>query len=313
TLPEITPLEVVQEFVAAANSGSIGRELSDDCVLNFFGRHSRGATVSAGYFRVFVSARYQHEGFEEATVVSPAKAEILRVRFMRCFSWARRRIIEEQKVRERATSLHLRAESDDEDEQLPNRCPALLLTPPRAASHDLNQVKFVEANGVLKSLRTDSSDDGFDFGNARPLHLTLGYRQLPLAFGNGRHIDICLALYEKHSVAASSVPFPRRGSAARCNPPTDDEAEDDSHTRRGARRTLFVELPKEDEEQEAPQAEEQEQALEHTPARAEATNQEESDPPAPSISSCTPRKRHIASSGGEVKPKRTPRLNRLRF
>ncbi|KAH8235770.1 hypothetical protein KR032_007007, partial [Drosophila birchii] len=323
---EITPLEVVQEFVAAANSDSLGRELSDDCVLSFFGRHSRGATVSSSYFRLFIASRYQHEGFEEAHYVSPARAEILKVRFMRCFSWTRRRMAEEEKVRERATSLHLRAESDDEDEQqqqqqLPSRCRAQLVTPPRSASHGLDQVKFVEADGILRSIKADYTDDGLDFGSTRCMHLTLGYRQLPLAFGKKQHIDICLAVYEKHSVAMSSVPVPRRGSAARCNPPTDDEAEDESHTRHGARRTLFVELPDEDKpEGQFDEPEPQQQTLERTPARAEATTQYESaqalafeEPSAASIISYTPRKRHIASSGGEVKPKRTPKLNRLRF
>ncbi|KAH8376327.1 hypothetical protein KR200_010483, partial [Drosophila serrata] len=327
--PEITPLEVVQEFVAAANRGSIVQELSDDCVLSYFGRHSRGATVSAGFFRMFISTRYQHEGFQEANFVSPAKADILKLRFMRCFSWVRRRMVEERKVSKQPTSLHVRAESDDEDEQLPSRCRAQLVTPPRPGSPDLDEVKFVEANGVLQSLSTEFFDDGLEFGNTRTLQLTLGYRQLPLAFGNKRHIDICLVVYEKYSVPTSSVHLPRRGSAARCNPPTDDEGEDDSCTRRGARRTLFVEFPNE-EELEAVRAEkqrkepelqqEQQQALEHTHARVEAITQEESslpstheEPPSPSISSCTPRKRHIVSSGGEVKPKRTPRLNRLRF
>ncbi|KAH8265785.1 hypothetical protein KR038_000419, partial [Drosophila bunnanda] len=327
--PEITPLEVVEEFVAAANSGNIGRELSDDCVLSFFGRPRSGATKSASFFRLFISGVYQHEGFEEANFVSPTKAEMLKVRFMRCFSWARQRIVEERKVRKRASSLHLRAESDDEDEQLPSRCRAQLVTPQRPASNDLDKVKFVEANGVLKSLSTDHSETGLGFGNTRTVHLTLGYRQLPLAFGNKRHIDICLAVYEKHAVATSSVPVPRRGSAASCNPPTDDEADDDSCTRRGVRRALFVELASEEEpealrvekQRDEPETQqEQQQALEHTPGRVEAITREESaqsstheESPAPSISSCTPRKRHIVSNGAEVNPKRTPRLNRLRF
>ncbi|KAH8338066.1 hypothetical protein KR059_004808, partial [Drosophila kikkawai] len=325
---EITPLEVVQEFVAAANSGSIGRELADDCVISFFGRHSRGSAVSAGYFRVFISSRYQHEGFEKATFVSPAKVENLKLRFMRSFSWARRRMVEEQKVQkvqQRATSLHLRAESDDEDEQPPpSRCTAELVTPPRPVSQGLDQVKFVAAKGVLKSLSADYSDNDLDFGHTRTIRLTLGYRQVPLAFGQGRHIDICLAVYEKYSSASSSsVAVPRRGSAARCNPPTDDEAEDDSDHRNGARRTLFAEADNEDnaeaeqdEPEPEPRQEEEEPSLEHTPARVEVNTQEESaleETPPPSIRSCTPRKRHIASSGGEVKPKRTPRLNRLRF
>jgi len=64
--PEMTPLEVVHEFIRGVDDGTIRRDLAEDCILNFYSRNVRGAKDITGFMRTQVTRRYKHEAFDEA-------------------------------------------------------------------------------------------------------------------------------------------------------------------------------------------------------------------------------------------------------
>lgn len=253
-----TPHDIVIQFVTSVDTGSIRSELAEDCIFSFFGRHVRGVNAIMGYVRTQLLGRFQHERFDRAQIVSQSHELILKERFGRSFDVVRRRIYE-QKERERATTLHLRAESDDEE--VPSRYPVQLVTPPRASSHSMDQLTFVEACGVLESLRDSNFSGGLDLGDLVPMHLTLGYRLTPVVLGNLRAIEICLAIYEKYPLKlnrSTLVPPPtveeifgigrlRNTTLAPANPQTDDEGEEVPQARSlSVRRILFADGADED-------------------------------------------------------------------
>ncbi|KAH8409112.1 hypothetical protein KR009_007621, partial [Drosophila setifemur] len=343
-----SPRDIILEFVAALDNGSVRSELADDCILNFFGRHVRGVSAVMGYVRSQLLGRFQHERFDEAQVVSEANELLLRERFARSFDQVRRRLLE-QKEAERSTTMHLRAESDDEE--LPSRYPVQLVTPPRPSSHPMDQLLFVEACGVLESLRDGNFFGGLDLGDSLQVHLTLGYRHIPLPISRG--VEVCLAVYERYPLTMSRstlVPPPTieqlraqrgRGSNARRNPQTDDEeTEEVIPPRRGVRRTLFAAGAGEDAE--PPENLGVEQQQEQQPAEQALTGPESTITSSTSTSmaslaaaagaaasaesnipiiisssssggSHSARKRHQTSSGTEMEAKRTPGRNRMRF
>ncbi|XP_016976736.1 cell cycle negative regulator roughex [Drosophila rhopaloa] len=326
---EGTPLEVIHEFVAGVDNGTVRRDLAEDCILSFCSRNVRGDSAITGFLRTQVTNRYMHERFDEAAAPSIATEIILRERFGRSFDRARRRLYE-QKERERSTTMHLRPESDD-DEVVERMFPVLLVTPPRASSYALHTLKYVEAIGLLKSRSHNThSDGGLDLGESCTVHLTLGYRRTQLPGRNVRSIEICLVVYDRGPTSlnrSSLLPQPSRIPArqrviGRCNPTTDDEAEEapPPTTRRGVRRTLFTEENTEEEEAED---EVSQVAQEQPPQPAEEAPQEEANVDAvvpvlplldtPTCSNYTPRKRHQTANGNEVTPKRTPGQQRLRF
>lgn len=181
------PLQVVLDFVSAVDSGTVRLALADDCLISFLGCECRGIFAAATYLRD-VATRIRHAGFKEAAEVRPGPEVIIKERFRRFFDRRRRRLYE-QKERQRATTMHLRLETDDE--VLPGRLPHQLVTPPRPASFDMDQLKYVEANGELRLGGTNIFD-------CDKVHLTLGYRQAPLSHSQERRIEICLAVYERY-------------------------------------------------------------------------------------------------------------------
>ncbi|XP_017087407.2 cell cycle negative regulator roughex [Drosophila bipectinata] len=192
-----SPHDILTEFVTSMDSGAMRSELADDCIFQFFGRHVRGATSIMGYVRSQLLGIFHHERFVNTQIVSQAHELILKETFGRSFDAVRRRIYE-QKEQDRATTLHLRAESDDEEVPSSNPINVQLVTPPRASSVSMDQLTFIEACGVLKRLEKGTFSGGIIRGDRVPLHLTLGYRLTPFVFQNRRIIEICLAVYEKY-------------------------------------------------------------------------------------------------------------------
>lgn len=252
------------QFVTSVDTGSVRSELAEDCIFSFFGRHVRGVNAIMGYVRTQLLGRFQHERFDRAQIVSQGHELILKERFGRSFDVVRRRIYE-QKERERATTLHLRAESDD-DEEVPSRYPVQLVTPPRASSHSMDQLTFVEACGVLESLRDSNFSGGLDLGDLVPMHLTLGYRLTPLVLGSLPAVEICLAIYEKYPLKlnrSTLVPPPtveeifgigrlRNTTLAPANPQTDDEGEEVPQAKTlSVRRILFADGADEEGDEES--------------------------------------------------------------
>ncbi|XP_016968335.1 cell cycle negative regulator roughex [Drosophila biarmipes] len=346
---EMTPLAVVHEFIRGVDDGSVRRDLAEDCILNFYSRNVRGAKEISGFLRTQVTRRYKHEAFDEAACPSVGDEVLLQERFGRAFDRERRRIYEQKERDRTTTTLHLRAESDDESAS--QAFPMSLITPPRPSSYPMDSLKYVEAVGRLR--KRENCYGGMDLGDCSAVHLTLGYRATQLPGSRVRGIEICLAVYDRGlrgSLNRSSLEAPptaisiqRRGNA-RHNPSTDDEADDalsPPTTRRGVRRTLFTEENAEEEEapdptpiSEAVGAELEQQQHHHqqhhhqAPRQAEAPPQEEanvavnsprsSEVPSSSsdnsiTSSYTPRKRQQPSHGNEVAPKRTPGPRRMRF
>ncbi|KAH8295964.1 hypothetical protein KR018_007258, partial [Drosophila ironensis] len=248
------PRELVRSFVSAVDCGMVRAELGEDCIFSFFGRQVRGVAATVGYVRSQLLGRFHHVRFNEAQVVSQANELILRERFSRYFDLVRRRICE-QKERERASTLHLRAESDDEE--LLGRCPEQLVTPPRAASQDMELLSYVEGRGVLESQQDSHYHGGLDLGDTVHVHLTLGYRRIPGLPPRRPVTEICLMVYEKLPLKLNRSTLPQssssrgirsgvrmRSSSVRGNDHTDDESDEPapapSPARRGVRRTLFA-------------------------------------------------------------------------
>ncbi|XP_016931678.2 cell cycle negative regulator roughex [Drosophila suzukii] len=337
---EMTPLEVVHEFIRGVDDGTIRRDLAEDCILNFYSRNVRGAKDITGFMRTQVTRRYKHEAFDEAACPSVGDEVLLQERFSRSFDRERRRIYEQKERDKTTTNLHLRAESDDESG--PPEFPMFLITPPRPSSYPMDSLKYVEAVGRLR--KRDNGYGGMDLGESSAVHLTLGYRSTQLPGSRMRGIEICLAVYDRGlrgSLNRSTLEAPptaisiqRRGNA-RHNPSTDDEADDalpPPTSRRWVRRTLFTEENAEEEdeapdpnsdavapataglEQEQPGARPAEEAPQEE-ANTDVNSPRSSEDPAcsSSTSSYTPRKRQQPTNGNEVAPKRTPGPQRMRF
>ncbi|XP_037724743.1 cell cycle negative regulator roughex [Drosophila subpulchrella] len=341
---EMTPLEVVHEFIRGVEDGTVRRDLAEDCILNFYSRNVRGAKDISGFLRTQVTRRYKHEGFDEAACPSIGDEVLLQERFGRSFDRERRRIYEQKERDKTTTNLHLRAESDEESG--PHAFRMSLITPPRPSSYPMDSLKYVEAVGRLR--KRDNCYGGMELGESSAVHLTLGYRMTQLASSRVRGIEICLAVYDRGlrgSLNRSTLEAPptaisiqRRGNA-RHNPSTDDEADDalsPPTSRRGVRRTLFTEENAEDEEeapntnpddvasavagleQEQPAQQAEEAPLEEASTDVNSPRPSEvpscsSSSTSTSTSSYTPRKRQQPTNGNEVAPKRTPGPQRMRF
>ncbi|EDV45972.1 cell cycle negative regulator roughex [Drosophila erecta] len=330
-----TPLEVIHEFIKGVDDGTLRRDLAEDCILSYYSRNVRGAKAITGFLRTQVTRRYRHENFEEAARLAKGDEILLQARFGRSFDAERRRIYEE-KALEGATTMHLHAESDDEE--VNEEFSTSLITPPRPSSYNLNSLKYVEACGLLNR-RDEYVYGGLDMGESCAVHLTLGYRSTRLPSGQVSGFEICLVVYDRGLTSLkrstlnepkSAICYPRRPNA-RYNPSTDDEgdAEEDlppATSRRGVRRTLFTEENTQEGEDDdgdpdpdptpIPEVEQEQPAPQQAEAAREAVNTPV-DLPTPSetanCSSYTPRKRLQTTNGNEVPPKRTPGPQRMRF
>ncbi|KAI8034046.1 cell cycle negative regulator roughex [Drosophila gunungcola] len=329
---DVTPLEVIHEFIAGVDNGTLRSDLAEDCLLNFCSRSVPGGPAATGFLRSQLTHRYRHDRFDVAAPSLPDFELSLFERFGRSFDRMRRRLYD-QRERVRApttttsttsTTLHLRPESGDDDDELPGER-TLPVTPPRPSSHGLSTLKFLEAIGLLNSCSPNySRDGGVDLGEFCTVHLVLGYRHVQMPARHVRDIEICLVVYECYPVdilSPTARPPLRQRANGRCNPTTDDEAEGapppPAPTRRrmrGVRRTLFGEERREEDvggrqltqEQSARTAEDAPQEVE----------EEEIVFTLSEIGSShilTPRKRHQTTSGNEMTPKKTTGQKRLRF
>ncbi|EDW75374.1 uncharacterized protein Dwil_GK19724 [Drosophila willistoni] len=232
---ESTPSSIIQRFIQSVNDGTVRTELAEDCILNFFGRHITGIDSVTGYMRTQLMDRFRHAGFSEAQPCDPADEVILRERFARTFDRTRRRL-HQQKERVRATTLHLLAESDDDEEvgRGSTQVPSHLVTPPRPSTHNTELLTYIQAKGMLDPIH-DSDDGGIDLGDSRQVQLTLGYRR--------EHSDeIYLALYEKfrqlRQKSTLAPPTPRAIQWRRHGADTEEQATIPEP--RSVRRTLFA-------------------------------------------------------------------------
>ncbi|KAH8317296.1 hypothetical protein KR074_002240, partial [Drosophila pseudoananassae] len=264
------PLDIMTQFVTSMDAGSMCSELAEDCIFNFFGRHVRGVTSIMRYVRSQLLGMFHHHEFHNAQIVSLPHELLLQERFGRSFDAVRRRIYE-QKEREPATTLHLRAESDDEE--VPRTYSVGLATPPRPSSHSMSELTFIEACGILKSVSNSRFPGILDLDEVVPLHLTLGYRPTPFVLENRRTIEICLVVYEKYPLKlnrSTLEPLPRaeeiigigrqRNNSFACdNPQTDDEGEEVPQAKsRNVRRILFANGSGEEQDEEETGVEEEE-------------------------------------------------------
>ncbi|KAH8253678.1 hypothetical protein KR032_006462 [Drosophila birchii] len=182
--PLITPLKVVQTFLAAIKARPRPQELAKNYILCFFKR-----TYLPWMSGKNAPAHFQHEGFEGAAFVEATNAESHK-RYLK-YIWRRNNFIEEKRLRllAEAPSLHLRAESDDEE--LP---PASSPAKPQKPKLDLDNVTFVESFGMLRRMRRRQGN----LHKTIKTKLMLGYRLVPVAEGddsNGQSFEICLASY----------------------------------------------------------------------------------------------------------------------
>ncbi|XP_068158880.1 cell cycle negative regulator roughex [Drosophila tropicalis] len=292
-----TPSSIIQRFIQSANDGNVRTELAEDCQLNFFGRHISGIDSVTGYMRTQLMGRYKHASFREAQPCDPADEVILKERFARIFDRTRRRL-HQQKERVRATTLHLLADSDDEEVvgRGSTLVPSHLVTPPRPSMHNMELLTYIQAKGMLESIH-GSDDGGVDLGDSRQVLLTLAYRR--------EHSDeIYLALYEKfrqlRQKSTRAPPTPRAIQLRRHW--TDTEEQEPTTTTimpqpRGVRRLLFVSG--------SDDLQDDTNAVITSPLVKKQSEKEEPTTASfsPSRSLLTPRKRHHGNQT-DVEPKR---------
>ncbi|XP_034109434.1 cell cycle negative regulator roughex [Drosophila albomicans] len=219
-----TPAEILHQYVECINDGDVKRTVTEDCILNLFARSVQGGDAVARFLRIQLSGRYNHTDFGIPSCCAISQQELLTERYARRFErhWRRKRAAEEPRV-----------DSDDDvedanDDQSPNK---RQVTPPRS-SKVTTKLQYIEANGVLKTLRdnADDSDGGLDFGDCRQVRLVLGFRHTSAP-------QVCLIVYEKLQARSSRLPIELQRSRNHRNVHTDDEGETPAPL--NVRRTLF--------------------------------------------------------------------------
>lgn len=218
--------------------GQIRRELSDDCILSFLGRTVKGAGPVSSYLRAQLVGRYNHMEFLDVRQCNESEESALKERFRRSFQMLRSRFKHPEVL---PTSMHLRAESDEEVEEKEETANASfakqLVTPPRssAPADSIELMHCITASGSLHASHKHN-DGGIEISENCQMSLTLGYRGNILAYEDDSSRDICLIVYEKVRLRTSAVQRPSRMRSAR-NVLTDDEGEVPAP--RSVRRTLF--------------------------------------------------------------------------
>ncbi|TDG43592.1 hypothetical protein AWZ03_009988 [Drosophila navojoa] len=229
--------QLFRRFLQCMEDGQIRRELSDDCILSFPGRCLKGAGPVSSYLRAQLVGRYNHIEFLNARQCNESEESALKDRFRRSFQSQRDRFKAPEVL---PTSMHLRAESDEEveeEETASGSCANQLITPPRScvSADTIEVMHCITASGSLQASH-DHSDGGIELSENCQMSLTLGYRDTTLVDKDHTSTDICLIVYEKVNSMTPVVQRHSRMRRAR-NVLTDDEGEVPAP--RSVRRTLF--------------------------------------------------------------------------
>ncbi|XP_023178605.1 cell cycle negative regulator roughex [Drosophila hydei] len=231
----VLPSQLLRRFLQCMDDGQIRRELSDDCILSLLGRNVKGIGSVTSYLRTQIIGRFNHMDFLNAQRCTESEELLLKERFARSFQVLRSRLKEPKIL---PTSVHLRAESDEEEEQAAiATCTNQLITPPRASTpaNSTELMDFITASGSLQASHKQN-DGGIELGENCRVSLTLGYRCNSLVCINESSIDICLIVYEKLKPRTPGMQRHWRIRSPR-NVLTDDESEVPAP--RSVRRTLF--------------------------------------------------------------------------
>ncbi|XP_017872019.1 PREDICTED: cell cycle negative regulator roughex [Drosophila arizonae] len=234
----VSSSQLFRRFLQCMEDGQIRRELSDDCILSFLGRCVKGAGPVSSYMRAQLVGRYNHMEFLDARQCNESEESALKERFRRSFQLLRSRFKQPEVL---PTSMHLRAESDEEveeeEETASASCVKQLVTPPRssAPADGIELMQCITASGSLQASHKHS-DGGIELSENCKMSLTLGYRGNTLGHKDDTSSDICLIVYEKVRLRTPAVQRHSRMRSAR-NVLTDDEGEVPAP--RSVRRTLF--------------------------------------------------------------------------
>lgn len=236
--------QIMRQFVECLEAGDIRRELAEDCMVNLFGRSTKGLAAVMGFVRTQIAGRFKHMGFLEACVCDASHVKYLNDRFGHSLEMLRSRLKTQKKVN-RPTTWLSRAESveDIAASAEPVTPPNHLVTPPRsvistATDGNTEVMHYIEAVGVLEPVN-DPVDGDFSLDDPCQVKLTLGYRSGPPTYKGELALEFCIIVYEKYK-NRTHTPSLQRQQRLRSprNVCTDDEG--DEPAPRSVRRILFA-------------------------------------------------------------------------
>jgi len=185
--------KIMRQFVESVDDRNVRRELAEDCILDVFGSCAKGDDEVTVYMRARITDHYRHVNFENATLCDTSQEVVLNNRFARSFEVLRRRL-KAKRNNVVASTLSLRAESDDENVDDDGKDSRQLTTPLSSyfQVQGSQTMKYIESIGMLEAHNV-CEDPFIPFHSEDPfkVKLTLGYRyDYPTT-------EICLIRYEK--------------------------------------------------------------------------------------------------------------------